>query len=143
MQLVVSIRTRHLRRDLTGDPWNGRTLEWATPSPPPVYNFAVLPPVNGVDAYWAARHEGRLADPEAIADIEMPKPSSLGFVTAFFAVAGGFGMVWHIYWLGAGSLVAALAYWIWLSWGDDDETTLRAGEVADIERAARLRTTRA
>ena len=143
VQLVVSIRTRHLRRDLTGDPWHGRTLEWATPSPPPVYNFAVLPAVSGVDAYWAARHEGRLAEPAAIEDIEMPKPSSLGFVTAFFAVAGGFGMVWHIYWLGAGSLLAALAYWIWLSWGDDDETTLRAQEVENIERAARLRTTRA
>ena len=73
----------------------------------------------------------------------MPKKSSLGFVTAFFAVAGGFGMVWHIYWLGAGSLLAALAYWIWLSWDEDDETILPARQVDDIERAARLRTTRA
>ena len=143
VQLFVSIRTRHLHRDLTGDPWHGRTLEWATPSPPPAYNFAVLPVVNGIDAYWAARNEGGVAAHGSIEDIEMPKPSSLGFVTAFFAVAGGFGMVWHIYWLGAGSLLAALAYWIWLSWDEDDETILPAREIEAIEHVARLRTTRA
>ena len=143
VQLFVSIRTRHLHRDLTGDPWHGRTLEWATPSPPPAYNFAVLPVVNGIDAYWAARNEGGVAARGSIEDIEMPKPSSLGFVTAFFAVAGGFGMVWHIYWMGAGSLLAALAYWIWSSWDEDDETILPAREVEAIEHVARLRTTRA
>ncbi len=143
VQLFVSIRTRHLHRDLTGDPWHGRTLEWATPSPPPAYNFAVLPVVNGIDAYWAARNEGGVAAHGSIEDIEMPKPSSLGFVTAFFAVVGGFGMVWHIYWLGAGSLLAALAYWIWLSWDEDDETILPAREIEAIEHVSRLRTTRA
>ena len=60
VQLVVSIRTRHLRRDLTGDPWDGRTLEWATvPAPPPAYNFAVLPNVDGVDAWWAGAPLGQ------------------------------------------------------------------------------------
>src|SRR5260370_41191752 len=58
-QLYVSIRTRETRRDLTGDPWNGRTLEWATASPPPAYNFAVLPRVDAVDAFWAAHQRGR------------------------------------------------------------------------------------
>jgi cytochrome o ubiquinol oxidase subunit 1 len=143
IQLVVSIRTRHLRRDLTGDPWQGRTLEWSTVSPPPAYNFAVLPVVHGIDAYWAARHGGEPAAPQATEEIEMPIPSSLGFVTAFFAVTGGFGMVWHIYWLGAGSLLAALAYWIWLSRNEGDETPLSAKDVETSERVARLRTIRA
>jgi cytochrome o ubiquinol oxidase subunit 1 len=143
IQLFLSIRTRHLRRDLTGDPWQGRTLEWATVSPPPVYNFAVLPVVHGIDAYWASRHGGESDPPASIEAIEMPNRSSLGFVTAFFAVAGGFGMVWHIYWLGAGSLLAALAYWIWLSRNDNDETPLPAREVEATEHVARLRTVRA
>ena len=47
MQLVVSIRRREELRDATGDPWDGRTLEWATTSPPPAFNFAVLPDVRG------------------------------------------------------------------------------------------------
>src|SRR5690606_4366703 len=38
------------------DPWDGRTLEWATTSPPPYYNFAVQPVVNSLDAYWAYKH---------------------------------------------------------------------------------------
>ena len=143
VQLVVSIRARESLRDLTGDPWNGRTLEWSTVSPPPAYNFAVVPNVDGVDAWWATRRSRETVTAVAIEDIEMPKPSALGFVTAFFAVAGGFGMVWHIYWLGAGSLLGALAYWIWLSWDEDDETILPAREVEALERVAHLRTTRA
>ena len=143
LQLAVSIRTCHLRRDLTGDPWQGRTLEWATVSPPPAYNFAVLPLVDSVDAHWAARRSGLPVAQGAIEDIEMPKPSPLGFVTAFFAVAGGFAMVWHIWWLAIGSLLAAVAYWIWSAWDDDDETVLPAREIESTEHLSRLRTTRA
>jgi cytochrome o ubiquinol oxidase subunit I len=58
IQLYVSIRTRESRRDLTGDPWNGRTLEWATSSPPPAYNFAVLPRVETIDAFWEMKQRG-------------------------------------------------------------------------------------
>jgi cytochrome o ubiquinol oxidase subunit 1 len=68
----------------------------------------------------------------------MPKRYPFGFVTAFFAVTGGFGMVWHIYWLGALSLAAAVTCWIFLSWREDEETTLPAGEVAEAERLLRL-----
>ena len=58
-QLYVSIRTRERRLDLTGDPWNGRTLEWSTSSPPPAYNFAVLPRVETIDAFWHMKRTGR------------------------------------------------------------------------------------
>jgi len=143
VQLVVSIRTRQLRRDLTGDPWQGRTLEWSTVSPPPTYNFAVLPVVEGIDAHWAARRDNLPVQARLIEDIEMPKRSPLGFVLAFLAVMGGFSMVWHIYWLGLASLVAAVAFWIQQSSNDDDETTLTAREVAVSEEISRLRTVHA
>ena len=55
IQLFVSIRRRAELRDQTGDPWNGRSLEWATASPPPAFNFAVLPDVSGMDAYWGIK----------------------------------------------------------------------------------------
>ena len=102
-QLVVSIRTRDQRRDLTGDPWDGRSLEWATPSPPPVFNFAVMLDVHGEEAYWAIKQraieEQRLADEPDYKPIEMPRNSPTGFVTAFFATATGFALIWHIWWL--------------------------------------------
>ena len=65
-QLVVSIRTRDRRRDLTGDPWNGRTLEWSTTSPPPAYNFATLPQVESLDAFWAMKQRGPVTPHRAV-----------------------------------------------------------------------------
>src|ERR1700723_2578187 len=59
IQIVVSIRRRAELRDETGDPWDGRSLEWATASPPPAFNFAVLPDVRGEDAYWAQKVRAR------------------------------------------------------------------------------------
>src|SRR5271169_1850159 len=103
VQLYVSIRTREVRRDLTGDPWNGRTLEWSTSSPPPAYNFAILPRVETIDAFWEMKRRGlttRLTPGEpAYQTIEMPRNSPIGFVIAFVAVIAGFSAIWHIWWL--------------------------------------------
>src|SRR5690606_18900481 len=52
LQIVVSYFKRDQLRDETGDPWNGRTLEWATSSPPPEYNFAFTPVIHERDAWW-------------------------------------------------------------------------------------------
>ena len=109
-QLYVSIRTREQRRDLTGDPWNGRTLEWATSSPPPAYNFAVLPRVETIDAFWHMKRAGRPSVEPAYEAIEMPRNSPTGFITAFFAVVTGFALIWHIWWMAIlGLLAAAIA----------------------------------
>jgi cytochrome o ubiquinol oxidase subunit 1 len=85
-QLVVSIRRREELRDETGDPWNGRSLEWATPSPLPAFNFAVLPNIQSEEAYWGmkqrALQQARLSEEPAYVDIEMPRNSPTGFVCA-------------------------------------------------------------
>src|SRR5258708_31737325 len=102
VQLVVSIRTRECLSDLTGDPWNGRTLEWSMPSPPPAWNFAVLPQVSDIDAWWARKQAMRArpsapmsarAPAPAYAPIQMPKNNPTGFITAFFAVVTGFALI--------------------------------------------------
>jgi cytochrome o ubiquinol oxidase subunit 1 len=140
-QLTVSIRTRAHRRELTGDPWDGRTLEWATASPPPAYNFAVLPNVANEEPYWGMKLEARgnlqlSAEPQYEA-IEVPRNSPTGFITAFFAVVTGFSLIWHIWWLVVLGLVGAYATFVVLAWRDVVETTIPVEEVAREDRANR------
>jgi cytochrome o ubiquinol oxidase subunit I len=140
-QLIVSIRDREALRDVTGDPWNGRSLEWSTASPPPAFNFAVLPRVEGRDAYWIAKQraiETHSLEPEpAYNDIEVPRNSPTGFVCAFFATFLGFAMIWHIWWLAALSLIGAFVTFVAFAWRDRDEYRILAAEVARIDRANR------
>jgi cytochrome o ubiquinol oxidase subunit 1 len=137
-QLVVSIRTRERRRDSTGDPWNGRTLEWSTTSPPPSYNFAVLPQVESLDAFWVMKQRGTEAPPERYEPIEMPGNSSNGFITAFFAVVTGFAMIWHIWWMAILGLVCAALTLLAFGWIERVEVEISGEQLADAERA-RLR----
>src|SRR5262249_22652659 len=99
LQLVVSIRNREQLRDVTGDPWNGRTLDWWPAPRPPAWNLAILPHASGRDAYWAAKKlapvkQGQPAQARAYEPIEVPKNSPIGFVNAFFAVVIGFALIW-------------------------------------------------
>ena len=134
-QLVVSIRTREQRRDRSGDPWDGRTLEWASTSPPPAYNFAVLPQVESLDAFWAMKHGAKRAPPETYPSIEMPQNSANGFVTAFFAVITGFALIWHIAWLAILGLVCAALTLLAFGWTDRVETVVSSEQLANAERA--------
>ncbi len=141
-QLVVSIRSRERRRDLTGDPWDGRNLEWATASPPPPFNFAVLPNVADQEPYWdmklRARETGHLQTPEPHYEpIPMPRNSPTGFVCAFFSVATGFALIWHIWWLVLVGLAGAYATFVVFAWRDHDEALIPADEVARLDRANR------
>ncbi len=141
-QLVVSIRTRERRRDVTGDPWGGRNLEWATASPPPPFNFAVLPNVTDQEPYWdmkrRAHETGHLATAEPqYQPIAMPRNTPTGFVTAFFAVVTGFSLIWHIWWLVIAGLVGAYATFVVFAWRDHDEVIIPADEVARLDRANR------
>ncbi len=140
-QLVVSFRRREALRDVTGDPWNARSLEWSTASPPPAFNFAVLPEVVGRDAYWEmkrrARQRGGLGDEPAYEEIEMPRNSPTGFVCALFASTLGFALVWHIWWMAAASFVSAYATFVVFAWRDRKEDVIPAEEVARIDRENR------
>jgi cytochrome o ubiquinol oxidase subunit 1 len=141
-QLAISIRTRAQRRDATGDPWDGRNLEWATASPPPPFNFAVLPHVGDQEPYWdmkeRARKTGHLAKPDpAYQPIEMPRNSPTGFVCAFFAVVTGFSLIWHIWWLVILGLIGAYATFVVFAWRDHDEAVIPVEEVARLDQANR------
>ena len=134
-QLYVSIRTRESRRDLTGDPWNGRTLEWATPSPPPAYNFAVLPRVETIDAFWEVKRKGLTPVEEVYETIEMPRNSPIGFVIAFFATFTGFALIWHIWWIVILGLLAAAVTVLVFGWSENRQHEISANEMAQLERA--------
>jgi cytochrome o ubiquinol oxidase subunit I len=134
-QLVVSIRTRESRRDLTGDPWNGRTLEWATSSPPPAYNFAVMPEVETIDAFWEMKRTGKTAAPQNYETIEVPRNTPTGFITAFFAVTLGFAAIWHIWWMAVLGLLAVLVTAMAFGWSENREQEIPAAEIARMERA--------
>ena len=134
VQLVVSVRHRQETLDLSGDPWNGRTLEWLTSSPPAPYNFAVLPDVRDIDAFHDMKKRGvAYRRPDRYHDIYIPKSTGAGVALGVLAFLLGFAMVWHIWWM---AIVAAGGMWaviIARSYNDDTEYRLSAGDVEKIE----------
>jgi cytochrome o ubiquinol oxidase subunit I len=140
VQLVVSIRTREQRRDLTGDPWNGRTLEWSISSPPPAWNFATLPTVNGPDAFWRHKRNGATSgSPPPLEPLSVPTRSPLGFVLSFFAVILGFSLIWHIWWMAIVGLLGAMAMCVRHAWREDLEELVSVAEIAAHERKHAMR----
>ena len=140
-QLVVSIRNRDNLRDLTGDPWDGRSLEWATPSPPPAFNFAIMPNVEDEEPYWTIKQRAidtqHLGEEPHYEPIHMPRNSPTGFITAFFSTVTGFALIWSIWWMAIAGLVAAFATFVVFAWRDENEYEVPADEVARIDRARR------
>jgi cytochrome o ubiquinol oxidase subunit 1 len=134
IQLFVSIKKRDEYKDLTGDPWDGRTLEWSTSSPPPVYNFAEIPVVKDIDAFWEMK-EDKIAykNPVVYRDIKLPKNRAIGPIIGLLTVLFGFSMVWYIWWLAVVSLLSIIGTIIAFSFRDDNEYTITAAEVETIE----------
>ncbi len=106
-----------------------------------MFNFAVMLDVHGEEAYWTIKQraieEQRLADEPDYLPIEMPRNSPTGFVTAFFATATGFALIWHIWWLVIVGLIGAFATFVWFAWRDEVEYEIPAAEVARIDRERR------
>jgi cytochrome o ubiquinol oxidase subunit 1 len=130
-QILASfIQKKHLV-DTTGDPWDGRTLEWATSSPPPFYNFTVIPEVTTRDAFLEMKQNG-IPKP-AYEDIHMPKNTAAGIYIAIFAFLVGFAFVWEIVWLAVVSIIGIIVVFIIRGFDEHSEYTLTAAEVQKIE----------
>lgn len=108
LQLIVSIKQRNENRDTTGDPWNGRTLEWSTSSPPPIYNFAIIPEVHTKDAFWVSKHAKTSVPIKKYEEIHMPKNTSIGLFIGVFSFLLSFGLIWYMYWLALSSVIGII-----------------------------------
>lgn len=131
IQVCVSIKRRRELADTTGDPWNGRTLEWATPSPPPFYNFSYIPTVTSREEFWEMKK--RPPEPKKYEDITMFSHTGMGIYISIFAFFGSFGIVWHIPWLIALGLLGCIICVIAISFNDHLEYELKAEEVRKLE----------
>ncbi|SPD64447.1 cytochrome o ubiquinol oxidase subunit I [Cupriavidus taiwanensis] len=136
VQLAVSIRDRKHNRDLTGDPWDGRSLEWSTASPAPFYNFAKVPHITSLEQHWDDKEAGRAwRQPAQYEDIHMPRPTAAGFLVSVFGLVSCFALVWHMWLVAVAGLAGAIATFVLRSYDRDVDYYVPAAEVERIERA--------
>ncbi|MEA9731625.1 cytochrome o ubiquinol oxidase subunit I [Xanthomonas campestris] len=136
VQIAYSVWKRKDNMDHTGDPWDGRTLEWATSSPPPFYNFAVLPHIDDRDQFWGDKQNSKgWVRPSSYEPIHMPRNTGAGVYIAAFSVLLGFGLTWHIWWLAIVGLAGMIGSFIARSFDDDIDYWVPAEEVKRIEDA--------
>lgn len=134
IQIIVSIKNREQLRDHTGDPWDARTLEWATSSPPPFYNFATVPTVSDYDAVTEMKVKGTLyKKPKAYSEIHMPKNTAAGIWMSLLLLIMGFALIWEIWWLGIFGFVGAIVAWIIKSYDEDVDYYVPVEEIERIE----------
>jgi cytochrome o ubiquinol oxidase subunit 1 len=133
IQLIVSFRRREALKDETGDPWDGRTLEWSTSSPPPPYNFAFTPRVHDLDAWWQMKQHGFKRPESGFIPIHMPKGTWAGIVLSAISVACGFALIWHMWLAAAVTFVALIGTAIYHTFNYDRDYYIPAEEVERIE----------
>jgi cytochrome o ubiquinol oxidase subunit 1 len=133
IQLIVSFVRRDELRDWTGDPWNGRTMEWATSSPPPEYNFAMTPVVYDHDSWWDMKRRGYVRPTDGFIPIHMPKGTGTGVVLGAFSVTLAFGMIWYMWWLAVVSFIAIIAVSIGHTFNYQRDFYVPVCEIEEIE----------
>ena len=137
-QIAYSIWKRKTLRDTTGDPWNGRTLEWSVPSPAPHYNFAISPTVSRIDDWWYQKQEGvTTPKPKDYVDVILPKNSPFGFAIGMAAMVVGGALIWHIWWLAILAFIMIVLFVIARTMDDFTEHTIPAAELQKLDKEAR------
>jgi cytochrome o ubiquinol oxidase subunit 1 len=133
IQIVVSFMKREELRDDSGDPWDGRTLEWSTSSPPPEYNFALTPVVHDHDGWYDMKNRGYARPLEGFRPIHMPKNTGTGAILSGISVALAFGLIWYMWWLVVVSFVAMLVVAIGHTFNYRRDFYILAEEVTETE----------
>ena len=135
LQIVWSIIIRNKLVDNSGDPWDGRTLEWSTSSPPPFYNFAFIPTVKSLEPLWDLKQAKNRSAQEKIIyeDIHMPKNTGVGLIIGIFASLLGFGLIWYIWWLVILSGIGIISAIFYRSFDYNIDYYVPASEVEKIE----------
>jgi cytochrome o ubiquinol oxidase subunit I len=132
--LFVSLRNRNT--SLESDPWGtSRTLEWLTRTPVPFYNFAVIPQINARDELdWRRRSGLDLSHPDRFVPIHMPSNTMIPILIGICSFGLGFGMIWRIWWMAGGGLLAIIALVIFRSFQHTPGYMLQPAEIASMER---------
>ena len=133
IQFWISIKNRHHNLDITGDPWDGRTLEWSTSSPAPFYNFAIIPNITSKDDFWETKKQNKYTKNINYDEIHMPKNTELGFLIGFLSLIFGFSAVWHIFWLCSLSFFVIIISLIIHSVNQDNDYIVSIKEIKKIE----------
>ncbi|AKC59814.1 cytochrome o ubiquinol oxidase subunit I [Blochmannia endosymbiont of Polyrhachis (Hedomyrma) turneri] len=136
IQIIISIYHYDKNKDTTGDPWNGRTLEWSTPSPPPLYNFPIIPQAhNTIDSFWYIKNNKQtLYKTNIYQPIHMPKNTNAGIIISIFSLIFGFSMIWNIWWLAIFSLFFAITTYIIYTFSQTKTFHLSTKEIQKIEK---------
>jgi cytochrome o ubiquinol oxidase subunit I len=135
IQLWVSFRRREALRDTTGDPWNGRTLEWSTSSPPPSYNFAFTPIIHESDAWYDMKKRNYTRPVSGFIPIHMPKNTPAGFVLAMLSAVLGFALIWHMWLVAAAAFATLIVAAIVHTFNYQRDFHLTAADVLRVEDA--------
>ncbi len=137
IMFYVSIRDRNTARlrDTTGDPWGGRTLEWATSSPPPAYNFAFTPVIHDLDAWYDMKSRGHKRPEQGFRAILMPRNTPTGLYLAVLSAVCGVAMIWYVWWLAVVGLIGIVAVAIHHSFNYDREFHISQDDIVRAEDA--------
>ncbi|GGF19096.1 quinol oxidase subunit 1 [Halobacillus andaensis] len=130
---------RYSERETSGDSWDdGRTLEWATPTPIPFYNFATVPHVDSQDAYVKLKEEGKTTfEEDELEPIHMPSNTGQPIIFMAFLAIASFGLVFEWMWMAIAGLLAGIVMMVIRSFDYDEGYHVEVDEIKRTERSAR------